>query len=311
MRIVVALGGNALGKTPEEQKELVKNTSESIADLVEQKHDVVIVHGNGPQVGMIQSAFEEANRVKDAIPRMPLPECGAMSQGYIGFHLQSAIRNALEARGIFRPVATVVTQTLVDSDDEAFDRPSKPIGAFYSKDEAEALKKETGLPFVEDSGRGYRQVVASPKPSDIVEKNSIKQLIDNENIVIASGGGGIPVVREDDGTLRGVPAVIDKDSSSATLAQLINADAFIILTAVERVSLNFGTPEQKDIDRMSTSEAKAYINEGHFARGSMLPKVEASIDFVSGKQDAQAIIASLEDAAEAIKGEKGTVVYYE
>ncbi len=310
MKVVVALGGNALGNTPEEQKELVKNTSESIADLIEQKHEVVVVHGNGPQVGMIQGAFEEASQGNGKFPLMPLPECGSMSQGYIGYHLQNGIKNALLKRNIYRDVATVVTQTVVDGADKAFENPTKPIGSFMSKEEAEALQKKTGLPIVEDSGRGYRFVVASPKPVDIVEKNSIRNLLDNETVVVACGGGGIPVIHKDDG-YEGVPAVIDKDSSSATLAQLLGADMFVILTAVERVAINFGKSNQKDLDKMSTSAAKEYIEEGQFAPGSMLPKVEAAIDFVSGKEDARAVIAALEDAASAIKGEKGTVVYYE
>ena len=309
MKIVVALGGNALGNTPEEQKELVKNTSESIADLVEQKHEVVVVHGNGPQVGMIQSAFEDANQGNGKTPLMPLPECGAMSQGYIGYHLQNGIKNALLKRNIYRDVATVVTQTVVDGNDKAFENPTKPIGSFMEREEAETLQKKTGLPIVEDSGRGYRFVVASPKPVDILEKNSIRNLLENDTVVVAAGGGGIPVIHKDAG-YKGVPAVIDKDSSSATLAQLLGADVFVILTAVERVAINFGKSNQKDLEKMSTTEAKEYIEEGQFAPGSMLPKVEAAIDFVSGKDDAQAIIASLEDAAHAIKGEKGTVVYY-
>ncbi len=309
MKVVVALGGNALGNTPQEQKELVKKTSESIADLIEQKHEVVVVHGNGPQVGMIQKAFDIGAK-QDESPLMPLPECGAMSQGYIGYHLQNGIKNALDARGIVRDVATVVTQTLVEADDPAFEDPAKPIGAFMEKSEAKALQAETGLPIVEDSGRGYRFVVASPKPSDIIEKNSIKQLLANDTVVVASGGGGIPVVRGEDG-LEGTPAVIDKDSSSALLAQLIGADAFVILTAVEYVAVDFGTDQQRNIERMSTREARQHIDEGQFAKGSMLPKVEAAIDFVSGKPDAQAIIAHLDDAEAAIRGEKGTVVYYE
>jgi len=310
MRIVVALGGNALGNTPAEQLELVKHTSACIAELVSQKHEVVLVHGNGPQVGMIQTAFDEASQANGKVPLMPLPECGAMSQGYIGFHLQNGIKNALEERRLIRDVATVVTQTIVDKDDEAFQNPTKPIGAFHAKEDAEELSRATGLPFVEDSGRGYRAVVASPLPLDIVEKNSIRQLLKNETIVIAAGGGGIPVVRTETG-LSGIPAVIDKDRSSAVLAEIIDADRFIILTAVDQVALNFGKPNERKIPKMSTAEAKAYIEQGHFAKGSMLPKVEAAIDFVDGKQEAQAVIAALEDAAEAVRGEKGTVVYYE
>jgi carbamate kinase len=307
MKIVVALGGNALGNTPEEQKKLVKHTADSVADLIEQGHEVSIVHGNGPQVGMIQSAFDEAARQKENIPVMPLPECGSMSQGYIGFHLQNAIRNALEGRGIDRDIATIVTQTVVDKEDKAFKDPSKPIGAFYSEPVIRTLQQETGLPYVEDSGRGYRFVVASPKPTDILERNSIQALIDKDTVVIAAGGGGIPVVKEN-GTYRGVPAVIDKDASSALLAEIIDADAFIILTAVPRVMVNFNKPDQKEIARMNVAEAKAYIEEGQFPKGSMLPKVEAAIDFVTKKPHSRAIIAALEDAKKALDGSTGTII---
>jgi len=309
MKIVVALGGNALGKSPAEQIELVKNTSESIADLVEDNHEVVIVHGNGPQVGMIQSAFDEASRIKENIPLMPLPECGAMSQGYIGYHLQNGIRTTLENRGIRKNVTTVVTQTLVDKDDDAFDNPTKPIGAFYTKEAIEEMKKQIDLPYVEDSGRGYRFVVPSPKPVDIIESDSIKALLKDKNIVIAAGGGGIPVIKEE-GIYGGIPAVIDKDASSARLAEIIEADRLIILTAVDRVLLDFGKPAQKALDKMSTIEARNFINEGHFAPGSMLPKVEAAVEFVTHKPEAQAIIASLENAADAVKGKTGTIVYF-
>ena len=308
MKIVVALGGNALGDTPEEQKELVKNTAQSVSDLVEQGNSVTIVHGNGPQVGMIQSAFDTASAAKDNIPVMPLPECGAMSQGYIGFHLQNGIQNALANRNIQKDVATIVTQTLVEKDDPAFKNPTKPIGAFLTKDQAEVMKDKMGLPYIEDSGRGYRFVVASPTPVDILEKASIKHLLDNDSVVIASGGGGIPVYREN-GVVKGTPAVIDKDSSSALLAEIIDADIFVILTAVDRVMINFGKPDQQSIPKMSDIEAKQYIDEGHFPPGSMLPKVEAAIKFVNRKPDAQAIIASLENAADAIKGKSGTIVY--
>ncbi len=307
MRIVVALGGNALGNTPEEQKELVKHTAASVADLIEAGHEVSVVHGNGPQVGMIQSAFDEAARRKDNIPVMPLPECGSMSQGYIGFHLQNAVRNALDERGMDRDIATIVTQTVVDKEDEAFKEPSKPIGAFYSEEVIRTLQKETGLPYIEDSGRGYRFVVASPKPTDILERNSIQTLIDKGSVVIAAGGGGIPVIKEN-GTYKGVPAVIDKDASSALLAEIIDADAFIILTAVPKVMVNFNTPKQKEIARMNIEEAKAYIDEGQFAKGSMLPKVEAAIEFVRRKPGSRAIIAALEDAKDALDGTTGTII---
>ncbi len=308
MKVVVALGGNALGNTPDEQKELVKHTGESVADLIEAGHEVILVHGNGPQVGMISSAFEDASKTNAKVPLMPLPECGAMSQGYIGFHLQNAIRNELDKRKIERDIATIVTQTVVDESDEAFKHPSKPIGSFYT-DEA-AIKKDqekTGLEYVEDSGRGYRFVVASPKPIDFLEANSIKTLVEQGSVVIASGGGGIPVVKTKEG-YKGVPAVIDKDSSSARLGEIIDADMFVILTAVSRVMINFNRPDQREIVSMTTKEAQAYIKEGQFPKGSMLPKVEAAIHFVTRKPGSKAVIAELKDASQAIKGTKGTLI---
>jgi len=310
MKIVVALGGNALGNTPTEQIELVKETALSIVDLIEEGHDIVIVHGNGPQVGMIQSAFDEASKHKDNIPLMPLPECGAMSQGYIGYHLQNGIRNELVKRNIIKNVTTLVTQTVVDKADKAFENPTKPIGAFYSETEIKALQAQMNLPYVEDSGRGYRFVVASPKPIDFLEKESIQHLLDKRDVIIASGGGGIPVIKEN-GTYKGVPAVIDKDSSSAKLAEIIDADIFVILTAVDRVMINFGKPNEQAITSMNIEEAKQYIKAGHFAPGSMLPKVEAAIDFVQRKPQSEAIIASLENAAKAIKKQSGTIVKYQ
>lgn len=310
MNIVVALGGNALGNNPIEQLELVRHTATNVADLIQGGHQVTIVHGNGPQVGMINNAFDAAHNHVGSTPLMPLPECGAMSQGYIGYHLQNAIKNALLERRIDKEVVTVVTQTIVAEDDSAFAHPSKPIGSFYDKATAERLSKERNLPVVEDSGRGYRFVVASPKPIGFVEERSLRTLIDSGTVVIAAGGGGIPVVKRDDG-YHGVPAVIDKDRSSAALAQVINADIFVILTAVDRVMLHFGTPEQRALDKITITEAKRFIAEGHFAKGSMLPKVEAAIEFVSNQPNNQAIIASLEQAASAIKGKTGTIVYAE
>lgn len=307
MKIVMALGGNALGDSPQEQIEIVKRAADSVADLVEQGHHVVVVHGNGPQVGMIQNAFDTARQVKEGMPIMPLPECGAMSQGYIGYHLQNAIHNALRARKIKTDVATIVTQTVVDHEDPAFKNPTKPIGRFYTKEESERMVKETGLPMVEDSGRGYRFVVPSPKPIDIVEKGLIKDLIDRGYVVIASGGGGIPVVQHD--TLKGVAAVIDKDFSSAKLAELIKADVFIILTAVKRVSVNFRKPNELEFSKLSVSEAKRYIEAEEFGKGSMEPKIVAAVSFVESNKNGQAIIASLEDAALAVKGRAGTIIY--
>ncbi len=308
MKIVVALGGNALGNTPEEQKALVKHTAESLAELIEAGHSLTIVHGNGPQVGMIQNAFDAASQAKTNIPLMPLPECGAMSQGYIGYHLQNALRNILDARGIKKNITTLVTQTVVDKQDAAFKHPTKPIGAFI-QDEAEikALQTKIDLPYIEDSGRGYRFVVASPKPIDFLESASIQCLLDNDTVVIAAGGGGIPVIKEN-GSYKGVPAVIDKDSSSARLAEIIDADLLVILTAVPRVMINFGKDNQAAIEAMTAKEAESYIEAGHFAKGSMLPKVEAALDFVKRKPQSKAIIAALEDAKEAINGTTGTIV---
>ncbi len=305
MKIVIALGGNALGDTPEEQRSLVKETAKSLADMVEEGHQLVIAHGNGPQVGMIQSAFDAAHHAIKT-PLMPFAECGAMSQGYIGYHLQNAIRDELAHRSIRKDVVTLVTQVVVNEGDEAFSNPTKPIGAFYSEDEAKALKEDKGYTMVEDSGRGYRRVIASPKPIDVVEKDVVNGLVDKGAIVITVGGGGIPVI-EKDGYHTGVDAVIDKDFASAKIAELVEADFFFILTAVDRVMINFNTPEQKALESMTLKEARQYIQEGHFAPGSMLPKIEAAIKFVENSNHTS-IIASLEKAKEALKGTSGTKV---
>lgn len=304
-KIVIALGGNALGNTPEEQLKLITGTATSIVDLIEQGNDVVIAHGNGPQVGMINlgmSTAAEAGAIKAA---MPFPECGAMSQGYIGYHLQNGIHNEMQKRGINKCVATVVTQVLVDEKDPAFQKPSKPIGAFYTKEQAEKIHEEKGYTMVEDAGRGYRQVVPSPKPVDVIEKEAVKTLISAGHVVITVGGGGIPVI-EKDGKLVGTPAVIDKDFASAKLAELIDADMLIILTAVDRVAINWGKPDQKSLEHMTVAEAEQYWKEGHFAPGSMLPKVQAAISFA--KSGHKTIIASLENAKDAIVGKSGTAV---
>ena len=304
-KIVIALGGNALGNTPEEQLKLITGTATSIVDLIEQGNDVVIAHGNGPQVGMINlgmSTAAEAGAIKAA---MPFPECGAMSQGYIGYHLQNGIHNEMQKRGINKCVATVVTQVLVDEKDPAFQKPSKPIGAFYTKEQAEKIHEEKGYTMVEDAGRGYRQVVPSPKPVDVIEKEAVKTLISAGHVVITVGGGGIPVI-EKDGKLVGTPAVIDKDFASAKLAELIDADMLIILTAVDRVAINWGKPDQKSLEHMTVAEAEQYCKEGHFAPGSMLPKVQAAISFA--KSGHKTIIGSLENAKDAIVGKSGTAV---
>lgn len=304
-KLVIALGGNALGNTPYEQMELVAQTAKPIVDLIEAGNEVVIAHGNGPQVGMINLAMSTAANAKAIKSDMPFPECGAMSQGYIGYHLQNSIQNELRARGISKSVATVVTQVLVDEEDPAFSHPTKPIGSFYSKEQAEKIAAEKGFTMVEDAGRGYRQVVPSPKPIDVVEKEMINTLIDAGHVVITVGGGGIPVAMRD-GKLVGVPAVIDKDFASAKLAELVDADELVILTAIDRVMINYGKPNQKAVESMTCEEAQQYIEEGHFAPGSMLPKVQAAMSFA--KTGKEAIIASLENAARALQGESGTKV---
>ena len=305
-RIVIALGGNALGSTPYEQLALVTETAKPIVDLIEQGNEVVIAHGNGPQVGMINLGMATAAEAGAIKSDMPFPECGAMSQGYIGYHLQNAIGNELAARGLQKDVATVVTQVLVDENDPAFQKPTKPVGAFYDKATAERIAAEKGYTMVEDAGRGYRQVVPSPKPVDVIEKNTVRALINGGCVVITVGGGGIPVVRRD-GKLYGTPAVIDKDFASAKLAELVQADALVILTAVDRVCINWGKPDQKSLAEMTVAEAERYCEEGHFAPGSMLPKVRAAVSFA--KTGGHAIIASLAQAGAAVRGEAGTVVH--
>ena len=304
-RIVIALGGNALGNTPYEQLQLVTETAKPIVDLIAEGNEVIIAHGNGPQVGMINLGMGTAAEAKAIKSDMPFPECGAMSQGYIGYHLQNAIGNELAARGMVKDVATVVTQVLVDEADPAFQNPTKPIGSFYDKETAERIAAEKGYTMVEDAGRGYRQVVPSPKPVDVIEKNTVKALIAGGCVVITVGGGGIPVVRRD-GKLYGTPAVIDKDFASAKLAELVNADALVILTAVDRVAINWGKPNQESLNEMTVEQAEQYCTEGHFALGSMLPKVKAAISFA--RTGGEAIIASLENAGKAVRGESGTVV---
>ena len=306
MKIVIALGGNALGETPKEQLDLVRKTAKPIVDLVAAGHKLIIVHGNGPQVGMINKAMETANQVVKT-PEMPFAECGAMSQGYIGYHLQNALREELRNRKINKEVATVITQVVVDAKDPAFKKPTKPIGQFVTKQESIKIAKEKGYIMVEDSGRGYRRVVASPKPVDVVEKEVVKTLVDNGVIVITVGGGGIPVVKNKN-RLTGVAAVIDKDFASAKIAEIIEADYLFILTAIDRVMVNYNKPNQKALVKMNSKEAKQYIKEGHFAPGSMLPKVEAALSFVQNGTKRTALIASLEKAKEALSGKTGTKI---
>ena len=304
-KIVIALGGNALGNTPAEQLELVRQTAKPIVDLIEAGNQVIIAHGNGPQVGMINLGMSTAAEAGAIKSDMPFPECGAMSQGYIGYHLQNSIANELAARGIQKTVGTLVTQVLVDEKDPAFQKPSKPVGAFYDKATADKIAAERGYTMVEDAGRGWRQVVPSPKPVDVVEKDMVNALVDAGFVVITVGGGGIPVVKKD-GRLVGTPAVIDKDFASAKLAELIGADMLVILTAVDRVAINWGKPDQKELAEMTVAEAERYCGEGHFAPGSMLPKVQAAMSFAAA--GGEAIIASLANAAAALRGESGTRV---
>ena len=307
-RIVIALGGNALGNTPYEQLDLVTETAKPIVDLIEAGNEVIIAHGNGPQVGMINLAMSAAAEAGAVKSDMPFPECGAMSQGYIGYHLQNAIGNELAKRGINKPVATIVTQVLVDENDGAFQKPTKPIGAFYTKEQAEEIAATKGFTMIEDAGRGYRRVVPSPIPKRIVELDVVEQLVKSGAIVITVGGGGIPVVETEKG-LKGVAAVIDKDRASSLLAQDLKADRLIILTAVDRVCINFNKPDQKELACMTLAEAERYIGEKQFAPGSMLPKVQSCMEFVQNNaHGGTALITSLSRAAEALEGKTGTVL---
>ena len=305
-KVVVALGGNALGKSPEEQLKLVKNTASSLIGLIDAGNQVVISHGNGPQVGAINLGMNfAAENGKTAA--FPFPECGAMSQGYIGYHLQQSLQNELHKRWMNKNVATIVTQIAVDPQDPAFDNPSKPVGDFYTKEQAEQIEKEKGYTFKEDAGRGYRQVVPSPLPKKIMELNSINTLIESGDLVIAGGGGGVPVIMTDDG-LQGVPAVIDKDRSSALLADQISADKLINLTAVDYVYVNYGKPDEKALKTLTIDEAHKYMDEKQFAAGSMLPKIEACLSFVEGHPEREAIITSLNGLDDALAGKVGTVI---
>ncbi|MEQ4924201.1 carbamate kinase [Proteus hauseri] len=307
-KVLIALGGNALGNTPLEQKQIVRKTAKPIVDLVEKGYQVIIGHGNGPQVGMINLAMDYASQQNIGTPYMPFAECGAMSQGYIGYHLQQAINDELCARNLHNGCATIVTQVVVDKHDPAFLSPTKPIGAFYTKAQAEAIQKEHGFHFMEDAGRGYRRVIPSPKPLEIVESLVIKQLVENNVVVITVGGGGIPVIRKN-GSLAGIDAVIDKDNSSSKLAVELKAETLLILTAVDKVAIHFNTPQQKNLDKLTLSQAQEYIDKGEFAKGSMLPKVEACLNFIKASgASSQAIITSLDNALSALEGKTGTTI---
>jgi len=308
-RIVIALGGNALGSNLPEQMKAVKITAKAIVDLIEDGHEVVICHGNGPQVGMIQNAMVELTRSdpEKYIP-CPLSVCVAMSQGYIGYDLQNAMREEMLDRGINKGAATVLTQVEVDPEDPAFQNPTKPIGPFMTEAEARALEKDREYHVMEDAGRGWRRVVASPEPKSIIEIDTIRSLVETDHIVVACGGGGIPVFKTEGHHLKGAAAVIDKDFAAAVLAKQLNADLLIILTAVEKVSIHFGKPDQRDLDRLTAEEVRKYIADGEFAPGSMLPKVEAALAFAESAPGRETLITLLEKARDGINGKTGTVI---
>ena len=307
-RIVIALGGNALGNTAAQQLELVSLTAKPIVDLIAAGNEVIIAHGNGPQVGMINLGLSTAAEAGAIKSDMPFPECGAMSQGYIGYHLQNAIGNELTARGLRKDVATVVTQVLVDENDPAFQHPTKPIGSFYDKVAADRIMAQRGCTMVEDAGRGWRQVVPSPKPVDVIEKNTVRALVDSGTVVITVGGGGIPVVRRN-GRLVGTPAVIDKDLGGELLAEDCDADVLFLLTAVEHVAINFGKPNQEELEDLTADEAERLADEGQFGKGSMEPKVRAAIKFARSRKGRTCIIGALDKAAETMAGLSGTRIH--
>lgn len=310
-RLVIALGGNALqsgnaAPTAEAQLEVVRGTARQLAEVSARGYEMAIVHGNGPQVGRILLASETA---KDVVPPMPFDVCGAMSQGYIGYHIQQALKYALAARNRNYPVVALTTQMIVDENDPAFRNPTKPIGAFYTEEEARTLEREKGYAMREDAGRGWRRVVPSPLPRKIVEIGAVRLLWDHA-IVITCGGGGVPVVEHPDGTLEGVAAVIDKDFAAELLAEEVNADALLILTEVEKVAIHFGKPDQQDLSRLSLAEAARYVEEGQFGVGSMLPKVQAAMKFVRANPGRKAIITSLDKCLDALDGKTGTVITF-
>lgn len=308
-RIVIALGGNALGNTLPEQMKAVKITAKAIVDLIEEGCEVIVAHGNGPQVGMVNNAMIALTHEDTEQPNTPLSVCVAMSQAYIGYDLQNALREELLNRGIDHiPVATMITQVRVDADDPVFQSPSKPIGKFVSEEQAKIMEEKYNYVMKEDAGRGYRRVVASPKPVEIIEIETIRTMVEAGNVVIACGGGGIPVTRQGN-HLKGASAVIDKDFASCLMAKELDADFLIILTAVEKVALNFGTPDEKWLNDISVEEAAQYIKEGHFAPGSMLPKVQAAVDFAGSKPGRTALITLLEKSRDAVQGKTGTMFH--
>ena len=309
-RIVIALGGNALGNNLPEQMKAVRITAKAIVDLIEEGHEVVIAHGNGPQVGMIQNAMMELTRSdpEKYIP-CPLSVCVAMSQGYIGYDLQNELREEMLDRGIDKGVATVLTQVEVDPEDPAFENPTKPIGSFMTKAEADQLVRDRDYQVIEDAGRGYRRVVASPRPQSIIEIDTIRSLVETNHVVIACGGGGIPVFKTNGHHLKGAAAVIDKDFAACKLAQQLDADVLIILTAVEKVAIHFGQPDAEWLDELSGDMARKYIADGEFAPGSMLPKVEAALEFAESKEGRFSLITLLEKAKDGIAGKTGTRIH--
>ena len=304
-KYVIALGGNALGNNPKEQQALIKKAVKNIVSLIKNNDDVIISHGNGPQVGVINLAFEDSYENED-IPYMPFPECTAMSQGYIGYHLQKGLRDILEDEGIEKKIITIVTQVVVDKQDPSFKNPTKPVGPFYSEKMAKELMKETGEIYLEDAGRGYRKVVASPKPLEIVEIETIRDLVNNGHIVIACGGGGIPIYKQNEA--KGANAVIDKDLASSLMAQELDADTLIILTNIKQAELNYGKPDAKKLGKIPVSLAMSYLEQGEFAKGSMGPKVEAAINFVKSGKNKKAIITALDNLDNALKGIDATII---
>lgn len=311
IRMVLALGGNALqanpkDMTPQAQLRAAEETAETIVKLIKEGYEIALSHGNGPQVGQIIKTYEEALKSNPDNVKMPLCECGAMSEGYIGYHMQNAVNNELRKLGINKTAGTIITQTIVDKNDKAFQNPTKPIGKFFTEEEAKKLEKE-GYIMKEDAGRGWRRVVPSPIPVSIIEAPIIKNTMENGFIPICCGGGGIPVIIED-GKIKGVEAVIDKDFASATIAELLDVDYFVIVTAVDKVSINFNKPNQKDLDVLTVADAEKYIAEGHFAPGSMLPKIQAAMHFAKSKPGRKAIITSIKNIKDAINGKNGTVV---
>lgn len=305
-RIVVALGHSALGKTFPEQKENVKKAANAIADLVEAKYEIVITHSNGPQIGMIHSAMTEYSRLEPSNTVAPMSICSAMSQGYIGYDLQNEIRTELLNRGIYKPVSTLITQVRVDPFDAAFTHPDKVIGRYMTEEEAKAEEKK-GNHVIKEEGKGYRRIIAAPRPMEIYELDAIKALMDAQQIVIAAGGGGIPVLQQ--GTrLKGASAVIEKDITSACLAEQLDADVLLLLTGVEKVALNYGSPSETPLDSMTVEEATRYIDEKQFSSGAMLPKVEAAVSFASSNKDRKAIITSIDTALAGLTGKTGTLI---